>query len=166
MLITSFDPDKKLVIHPASPADDTVSTAFSPDSTAVSTLFDKFVLTLQTNDDELSGMIFLGLRIPVNTVISDKYINYTQDIRGSLHKDKASRVLLLLDLGGVKTVVEYPYGKKVDTEISRRFPLKLKNEGNTHYSATLGIIVERKNKESSIFVQIDSLDVAVNMKKK
>jgi hypothetical protein len=160
-----FETQKREVIRPSTVVDGEFSITPSPNNTAISTLFDRFSVNLQSKTDPLNGSSFVGFRVPVNAVIGEKYIYYTQDIRGVIHKDADARVILVLDLGGHINTIEYPYGKKIDINLSLNFPQRVINSGTVNHAATLGIVAERKTAEDAVFAQIDSLDLSVSVKK-
>lgn len=115
----SFDFEKWEMLQPIMMADDSVSMTASPDNSAISVLFDKFLISLQTANDVLSGAIFTGFRVPVKTAPGKKFIYYKQDLRGVVHKDADARIVLFLDLGSKATTIEFPCGKKYDGNLLR-----------------------------------------------
>lgn len=157
----SFDFEKRELIQLITIPDDSVSMTASPDNSAISTLFDKFSIDLQTADDALSAVIFTGFRVPLKTIAGSKLIYYNQDLRGAITKDTDSRIVLFLDLGGEPVTIEFPYGKKHEGNLLRSFPRRVKNVGINSYLATLSITVERRNAKSVVFIQIDSFDLAI-----
>lgn len=161
----SFDFDKRKMLQPIKIPDDFVSMTASPDNYAISTLFDNFKIDLQTANDALSGAIFTGFRVPVKTAPGKKFIYYRQDLRGVVQKDADARIVLFLDLGGKSAIIEFPFGKKYGENFLRSFPRRVNNIENNGYLAILAIIVERRDVNSAAFVQIDSFDIAVGIKK-
>lgn len=159
----SFVFEKREMLQPIKMPDDSVSMTASPDNSAISTLFDKFSVNLQTANDALSGAVFTGFRVPVKTAPGSKFIYYTQDLRGFIEKDADARIVLFLDLGGKLTTIEFPYGKKHEGDLLRSFPLRVRNVETNSYLATLGITVERRNVKNIAFIQIDSFDLAVGI---
>lgn len=162
----SFDFEKREMLKPIKMPDDSISMTASPDNSAISTLFNKFSLNLQTADDPLSGAIFTGFRVPVKTVPEGKFIYYNQDLRGAIKKDADARIVLFLDLGGKMVTIEFPYGKKYDENLLRSFPRRVKNIETNSYLATLAITVERRNVNNVAFIQLDSFDLTVGIKLK
>jgi hypothetical protein len=138
----------------------------SPDNIAISTLFDKFSINLQTANDALSGAVFTGFRVPVKAAPGSKFIYYTQDLRGAIKKDADTRIILFLNLGGEPLTIEFPYGKKYEGNLFRSFPSQVKNVGTDSYLATFTITVERRNIKSVAFIQIDSFDLTVGIEPK
>ena len=159
----SFDFEKREMLQPIKMPDDSVSMTASPDNSAISTLFDKFSISLQNANDALSGAIFTGFRVPVKTAPGKKFIYYQQDLRGVVHKDADARIVLFLDLGGKAETVEFPYGKKYEGTLFRSFPRRVRNVETNSYLATLAITVERRNVKSIAFIQIDSFDLTVGI---
>lgn len=162
----SFDFEKREMLQPIKMPDDSVSMTASPDNSTISTLFDKFSISLQNANDALSGAIFTGFRVPVKTAPGKKFIYYQQDLRGVVHKDADARIVLFLDLGGKTATIEFPFGKKYDEDFLRSFPRRVKNVEAGSYLAALAIIVERRSVNSVAFIQIDSFDLMVGTKPK
>lgn len=157
----SFDFEKREMLQPIKMPDDSISMTASPDNSAISTLFDKFSIDLQTADDALSGAVFTGFRVPVKTASGKKFIYYKQDLRGVVQKDTDARIVLFFDLGGKAETMEFPFGEKYEGDLDRSFPRRVKNVESGSYLAALAIIVERRNENSVAFVQIDSFDIAI-----
>ena len=162
----SFDFEKREMLQPIKMPDDSISMTASPDNSAISTLFNKFSLNLQTANDPLSGAIFTGFRVPVKTIPGRQFIYYNQDLRGAIKKDADARIVLILDLAGKPITIEFPYGEKYDENLLRSFPRRVKNIGTNSYLATLAITVERRNVNNVAFIQLDSFDLTVGIKPK
>lgn len=158
----SFDFDKREILKPTNLAEAGISMSVTQDKATISTLYDRFLIDLQKADDGLSKQIFTGFRVPVKTVKGKKFISYKQDLRFTVNKDAGSRVVLIIDVGGILKTIEFPYGKKINAEFFRSFPQKLANADAIVYTATMGLIVERRDPKNVVFVQIDGVDLLIN----
>lgn len=70
----SYNFEKREMLKLIKMTDDSISMTASPDNSAISTLFDKFSVNLQTANDALGGAIFTGFRVTVKTVPGRKFI--------------------------------------------------------------------------------------------
>lgn len=114
--------------------------------------------------DEAKYAIWTGaIRVPLEVEWESSDLWFKSDLRCFLRKDEETRALLIADLGGVPTVREFPYGKKVEAEEFRQSTFHdFKIRPVSSYSASFLVIVERRNLESEIELRLDSLDVHVN----
>lgn len=112
------------------------------------------------------------IRVPADMLGSGKSSKLVQHLRGAVHKDEGARVVLTLNLGGQTLlggqtyVVEFPYGKKMDEDITREFTYSSKTKSFKSYTATIIIAVERHDSKALAEVNIDSLDVTNGMGQK
>jgi hypothetical protein len=160
--VASFDFEKTEILKPMILVDDSISMSATLNNNGISTLFDNFVLSLQSEKDALRRTVTTGFRVPVKTVPGKAFVYYSQQLRGAITKDKDSRIVLLIDLAGKTTIIEFPFGQKFDGELVRSFPRKIKAAKDLTYSAAFSVLVERRNLESVVDIQIDSFDLTVS----
>src|SRR6185369_1092908 len=123
----------------------------------LSLLFDSARVNLQTEADPLAASWTGTITVPVNSTAKAK--SYVQDVRGSVTKAADTRVVIVFEFAGRSSIVEFPYGKKHNGDITRRFvslnsPLPAGN-----YTASIWIFAERRNSKSALLVDIDSIDI-------
>jgi hypothetical protein len=88
---------------------------------------------------------------------------YKSDLRFFVHKDEGARALLVADLEGETFVRELPFGQKAEAEsITQSFVHRAKLLPVSYYTAGFFLLVERRSSDSSVLLQLDSLDVEVN----
>jgi hypothetical protein len=114
-------------------------------------------------DDTMFALWTGALRVPVEVVQQGPSVWFKSDLRCFLHKDEATRALLVADFAGEQVVREFPYGRKAEAE---EFLLTLVHQAESlpvsSYTVSLLLVVERSNGESGVDLRIDSLDVEIN----
>lgn len=114
-------------------------------------------------DDKMYAVWTGSLRVPVEVVQQGTSVWFKSDLRCFLHKDERARALLVADLAGEQVMREFPYGRKAEAE---EFILNVVHQAESppvgSYTASLLLIVERRDHDSGVDLRIDSLDVEVN----
>jgi len=151
-----FKADAREVIQPGTQPSDKVSATSI--GNALTVLFDGAKINAQTESDPLSSTWATTIEIPINAT-GQHPTSYLQHIRGAVVKSETSRVCLVLSLGGRTFVKEYPYGMKSSGEVLLKFISPIRPRPATRYTATIVIIVERRDPKAAVLVNVDSLDV-------
>jgi hypothetical protein len=116
-------------------------------------------------NEPLNGIWVGAIRAPADMLGGSRPALLAQTIRGSIHKDEGARVTVLLNLGdenflsGQNYVIEFPFGKKLDEDFTREFMYKSKRKSFRTYTATIVVIIERRDPKVLAEVSIDGLDV-------
>jgi hypothetical protein len=122
-------------------------------------LFDSARVNLQTETDPLAASWTGTITIPINTTAKPKAKSFTQDVRGSVNKPADARVVIVFELAGKSSIVEFPFGTKHDGDITRRLVSLNKPPSSGRYTASIWIFAERRNPKSAVLVDIDSIDI-------
>jgi len=125
----------------------------------LSLLFDSARVNLQTETDPLAASWTGTITVPVNSTAKPKPKSYVQDVRGSVTKAADARVVIVFEFAGKSSIVEFPYGKKHDGDITRRFVSLNSALPAGNYTASIWIFAERRNSKSALLVDIDSIDI-------
>ena len=125
----------------------------------LSLLFDSARVNLQTETDPLAASWTGTITVPVNPTAKPKPKSYVQDVRGSVTKAADARVVIVFEFAGKSSIVEFPYGKKHDGDITRRFVSLNSALPAGNYTASIWIFAERRNSKSALLVDIDSIDI-------
>jgi hypothetical protein len=123
----------------------------------LSLLFDSARVNLQTEADPLAASWTGTITVPVNSTAKAK--SYVQDVRGSVTKAADTRVVIVFEFAGRSSIVEFPYGKKHNGDITRRFVSLNRALSSGNYTASIWIFAERRNSKSALLVDIDSIDI-------
>jgi len=123
----------------------------------LSLLFDSARVNLQTEADPLAASWTGTITVPVNSTAKAK--SYVQDVRGSVTKAADARVVIVFEFAGKSSIVEFPFGKKHDGDITRRFVSLNSALPAGNYTASIWIFAERRNSKSALLVDIDSIDI-------
>lgn len=88
---------------------------------------------------------------------------YKSDLQFFVDKDEGARALLVADMEGEIFVREFPFGVKSEKEkVIQAFVHKAKRQPVSHYTANFFLFVERRSSDSSVLLQLESLDVEIN----
>jgi hypothetical protein len=158
-----FDASRREVIQPgALPADKVSATSIGD---VLTLLFDSAQLSLQNDSDPLSATWVGTVRVPTRSGKAAP-TSYLQHLRGSVNKTAGARVTLIVNLGGKTFTNEYPYGTTSHGDILRTYISPVRPRPAESYTATIIILVERRDTKSAVLVDVDSLDVEAKSAKK
>ena len=152
---TYFNADGRVVPTTSSLAATQVSATSA--GRVLSLLFDSARVNLQTETDPLAASWTGTITVPVNSTAKAK--SYVQDVRGSVTKAADTRVVIVFEFAGRSSIVEFPYGKKHNGDITRRFVSLNTALSSGNYTASIWIFAERRNSKSALLVDIDSIDI-------
>ena len=152
---TYFNADGRVVPTTSSLAATQVSATSA--GRVLSLLFDSARVNLQTETDPLAASWTGTITVPVNSTAKAK--SYVQDVRGSVTKAADTRVVIVFEFAGRSSIVEFPYGKKHNGDITRRFVSLNPALSSGNYTASIWIFAERRNSKSALLVDIDSIDI-------
>jgi hypothetical protein len=122
-------------------------------------MFDSARVSLQSQSDPMVATWSGTITVPTNPASKPKPKSYIQDIRASVNKTADTRVTILLDLGGKRFLVEFPYGAAQQGDLRRRFISLAKSSRAERYTASIFIFAERRNPKGAVLVDIDSIDI-------
>jgi len=147
----------------------TGSVTFTQVKQTLSILFQDAKASLGNNtgyDEEPLNATWVGaIRAPADMLGGTKPATLVQQLRGSVHKDEQSRIVLTLNLSGntflsgVTHQVEFPFDERVDEDFDREFTDKSDLTAFETYTATFIVSIERRDPKALAEVTIDSLDV-------
>ncbi|MCW3051877.1 MAG: hypothetical protein JWN14_1047, partial [Chthonomonadales bacterium] len=134
-------------------------------------------LALDSTTQAMSAVRLGSMRIPLTVPAGKRLVGFRTDVRGFAAKSGASRIVLVVDLGGVTKTVEYGYGKPHNGAFTfsaasasplqgkkgrKRTPVPIKGlraTGITNYVATILFSLQRTDASAQATLAIDSLDV-------
>lgn len=154
-----FNWSAREVIQPTTLAADKVGGSSIGD--VVSILFDGAKVDLQGPGQPLAATWLGSIRIPISQTRSKSPASYKQDLRAFVSKTPAASVTIVLDLGSKTHIIHYPYGTRIDGNISREFFSPTKSAQGRFYTGTVLIFAERKDSSAPVMVNIDSIEVQV-----
>ena len=155
-----------------------VSSNISPDELAVTANFDN----LEADEGPDQNGAALGkpyctafIELPLANTDDQDLLGFTVDVRGSVSKSAGTRIAVNLDVGGVATDVEFPYGEQLDGNFHRRlltpYPVNglvdptdsgsgsVKTYAARKFVALICLSVRRSGPTDTGHVKVDSLDV-------
>ena len=98
----------------------------------------------------------ISLSIPFSPATGKRLKSFRTDIRFNVHKDKDTRVLVLLDVGGAQRLITLPF----DTATNGNRTVTLIGQGSVpQYEANIVTVIQSRNRKASAAVALDSLDI-------
>lgn len=128
---------------------------------ALSVLFDSLEVSLQSPSDPLAATRVVAFQAEVGGVSAPTVLRFVQDVRGEVHKDADTRVVIVLNLGTMVEVREYPYGRRLDSPIVRRLSSRATWRPGQRWQGRIVVMVERRHPGARALVSIDSFDGTV-----
>ena len=116
---------------------------------------------LSTRSRKLVEVYHLTIHIPYIIKTSETTFDsvFVEMLRGVISKDEGSRVLICADLNGKNHIKEFIYGHPYDNNFDWEFVNPLPDLEDREYVLSLFILVERRNSNTHVLVEIDSLDI-------
>ena len=117
------------------------------------------------SDEPLSATWVGAIRVPADMLGATEPAMLAQQLRGSVHKDEQSRIVVTLNLGGDTFLsgqthsFEFPFDERVDEDFLREFTDKSELTSFRAYTATLIVSIERRDPKSLAELTVDSFDV-------
>lgn len=133
----------------------------SPHGRNLSVLFDSLRVNLQSAADSMSATRIASFQASVEGIEAPTRVQLSQQVRGHVTKDANARVVIVLDLGNVVQVREYPYGRRLDSPIMRSLPAHVRLLPGQRYNGRITIFAERRTSDAVVLVTIDSLDATI-----
>lgn len=90
-------------------------------------------------------------------------LRFVQDLRGAIHKDADTRVIVVLVLPDRTETLVFPYGESVEENaLFRRFRSTLRLRERQEYAVSVFVRIDRRRPGALARVQIDSFDVTMS----
>lgn len=145
----------------ATPAD--TSLRFTTSGTALSVLFDGFVAAAESHTAWAPVTRTATFSARPEGVDPPARLSFVQDLRGAIHKDANTRVILVLVLPDRTETMVFPYGESVDDNtLFRRFRSTLLLRDLQEYAGSVFVRIDRRRPGALAHVEIQSLDVTMS----
>lgn len=128
---------------------------------ALTVLFAPIEVSLQSPSDALSATRVVAFEAEVDGLSAPTALRFVQDVRGEVRKDADARVVIVLNLGTMVEVREYPYGRRLESPIVRRLAGRATWRPGQRWQGRIVVMVERRRPDAVALVSIDSFDATV-----